>query len=81
MGLWKHCQTTCAPSSHSPAAGIDSQTRCDIMGHESTLMDDRYTMIDDDALDDARRKMESFQKSRGLLDADPAALAIFGQVR
>lgn len=25
-------------------AGIDGQTRRDIMGHESTSMDDRYTM-------------------------------------
>jgi len=54
-------------------AGIDSQTRRDIMGHESTSMDDRYTMIDDEALDDARRKMEAFQKERGLLQEDPAA--------
>ena len=54
-------------------AGIDSQTRRDIMGHESTSMDDRYTMIDDEALDDARRKMEVFQKERGLLIKDPAA--------
>ncbi len=54
-------------------AGIDSQTRRDIMGHESTSMDDRYTMIDDEALDDARRKMEVFQKDRGLLADDPAS--------
>ena len=54
-------------------AGIDSQTRRDIMGHESTSMDDRYTMIDDESLDDARRKMEVFQKERGLLPDEPAA--------
>lgn len=54
-------------------AGVDSQTRRDIMGHESTSMDDRYTMIDDEALDDARRKMEVFQKQRGLLETNPAA--------
>jgi hypothetical protein len=43
------------------------------MGHESTSMDDRYTMIDDEALEDARRKMEAFQTGRGLIDtADPA---------
>ncbi|MCX6593132.1 MAG: tyrosine-type recombinase/integrase [Acidobacteria bacterium] len=53
-------------------AGVDSQTRRDIMGHESTSMDDRYTMIDDEALDDARRKMEAFQKERGLLQENPA---------
>jgi integrase len=44
-------------------AGIDSQTRRDIMGHESTSMDDRYTMIDDEALDDARRKMKCSKRS------------------
>jgi integrase-like protein len=49
-------------------AGVDSQTRRDIMGHESTSMDDRYTMIDDEALEDARRKMDSFQSGRGLVD-------------
>jgi len=54
-------------------AGIDSQTRRDIMGHESTSMDDRYTMIDDEALEDARRKMDAFQKQQGLLTIDPAA--------
>jgi len=48
-------------------AGIDAQTRRDIMGHESTSMDDRYTMIDDEALEDARRKMNAFQTERGLL--------------
>lgn len=53
-------------------AGIDGQTRRDIMGHESTSMDDRYTMIDDEAIEDARKKMESFQKQRGLLTEDRA---------
>lgn len=46
-------------------AGIDGQTRRDIMGHESTSMDDRYTMIDDEAVEDARRKMDAFQAGRG----------------
>jgi hypothetical protein len=36
-------------------AGVESQTQRDIMGHESTSMDDRYTMIDDEALEDARQ--------------------------
>jgi len=44
-------------------AGIDAQTRRDIMGHESTSMDDRYTMIDDEALEDARRRMDAFSAS------------------
>ncbi len=53
-------------------AGVDGQTRRDIMGHESTSMDDRYTMIDDEALEDARRKMDAFQAGRGLIGAaDP----------
>lgn len=53
-------------------AGIDAHTRRDIMGHESTSMDDRYTMIDDEALEQARQKMEAFQRQRGLIDDDPA---------
>jgi integrase len=54
-------------------AGIDGQTRRDIMGHESTSMDDRYTMIDDEALEEARRRMDAFQRRRGLMDsAEPA---------
>jgi len=36
-------------------------------------MDDRYTMIDDEAIEDARKKMESFQTQRGLLKEDRAA--------
>lgn len=48
-------------------AGIDRQTRRDIMGHESTSMGDRYTMIDDEALKEARRRMDAFQRQRGLL--------------
>jgi integrase len=51
-------------------AGIDAQTRRDIMGHESTSMDDRYTMIDDEALEEARRKMDAFQRLRGLMTED-----------
>lgn len=54
-------------------AGVDAQTRRDIMGHESTSMDDRYTMIDDEALEEARRRMDAFQRERGLVNsADPA---------
>jgi integrase len=57
-------------------AGIDAQTRRDIMGHESTSMDDRYTMIDDEALEDARRKMDPFQPVRGLMTDDAATKRI-----
>jgi integrase len=57
-------------------AGIDAQTRRDIMGHESTSMDDRYTMIDDEALEDARRKMNAFQSERGLLPSSEGGSTI-----
>ena len=57
-------------------AGVDGQTRRDIMGHESTSMDDRYTMIDDEAIEDARRKMDAFQAGRGLIGATDAAKRI-----
>ena len=46
------------------------------MGHESTSLDDRYTMIDDEALEDARRKMDTFQAGRGLIGATDAAKRI-----
>ncbi len=57
-------------------AGVDGQTRRDIMGHESTSMDDRYTMIDDEALEDARRRMDAFQAGRGLIGATDVAQRI-----
>ena len=57
-------------------AGVDGQTRRDIMGHESTSMDDRYTMIDDEALEEARRKMKAFQSGRGLIGATNPAKRI-----
>jgi integrase len=57
-------------------AGVDGQTRRDVMGHESTSMDDRYTMIDDEAVEDARRKMDAFQAGRGLIGATDAAKRI-----
>jgi hypothetical protein len=41
--------------------GVDSQTRRDITRHENTSMDNRYTMIDDEAVEDARQKMSAFQ--------------------
>lgn len=45
-------------------AGIDGQTRRDIMGHESTSMDDRYTMIGDEDLRDAKEKMKVLNLKR-----------------
>jgi hypothetical protein len=36
-------------------------------------MDDRYTMIDDEALEEARQRMEAFQRQRGLINSvEPA---------
>jgi len=46
-------------------AKIDAQTRRDIMGHESTSMDDRYTMIDDEAPEEAG----AMQRSRAASSA------------
>ena len=55
-------------------AGVDSKTRRDIMGHRTGSMDDRYAIIDDEAIEDAVEKMRSFQRSRGLVSkVDPAA--------
>jgi integrase len=45
-------------------AGIDAQTRRDIMGHESTSMDDRYTMIGDEDLQVAKEKMRALSLRR-----------------
>jgi hypothetical protein len=53
--------------------GVEGQTRRDIMGNESGSMADRYTMIDDEAVEDARRKMEVSQRQRGLVADDRAA--------
>ncbi len=41
-------------------AGIDNLTRRSIMGHKTDSMDTRYGMVDDEALDDARAKMEAY---------------------
>ena len=55
-------------------AGVDAKTRREIMGHHTDSMDDRYTIIDDEAVDDAVEKMRRFQSARGLISiADPAA--------
>ena len=50
-------------------AGIDSKTRRAIMGHKTGAMDDRYTIIDDEALDDAIAKMNEYQKSQSMMSA------------
>ena len=47
-------------------AGIDAQTRRDIMGHESTSMDDRYTMIGDEDIREAKEKMTALAARRSL---------------
>ncbi len=51
-------------------AGVDVQTRRDMMGHETTSMDDRYTMIDDEALDEARREMGRSKRAAVLIGDD-----------
>jgi hypothetical protein len=48
-------------------AGIDSKTRRAIMGHKTGSMDDRYTVIDDEAFDDAMDKMNAYQKRQGMI--------------
>jgi integrase len=48
-------------------AGIDSKTRRAIMGHKTGSMDDRYTVIDDEAFDDAIDKMNAYQKRQGMI--------------
>jgi integrase len=48
-------------------AGVDGKTRRDIMGHRTGSMDDRYTIIDDEAVEDAVEKMQRFQTRRGLV--------------
>ena len=44
-------------------AGINGRTCRDFMGRETTSMDDWYTMIDDEALEEARRKWISSRKA------------------
>src|SRR5262249_42040947 len=48
-------------------AGIDSKTRRAIIGHKTGSMDDRYTVIDDEAFDDAIDKMNAYQKRKGMI--------------
>ena len=48
-------------------AGIDSKTRRAIMGHKTGSMDDRYTVIDDEAFEDAMDKMNAYQKRQGMI--------------
>ena len=48
-------------------AGIDSKTGRAIMGHKTGSMDDRYTVIDDEAFEDAIDKMNAYQKRDGMI--------------
>lgn len=50
-------------------AGIDSKTRRAIMGHKTGAMDDRYTIIDDEAMDDAVAKMNDYQRNQSMISA------------
>jgi hypothetical protein len=45
-------------------AGIDAKTRRAIMGHKTGSMDDRYTIVDDEALEDAIEKMRAYQQRK-----------------
>jgi len=38
-----------------------------MMGHKTAAMDDRYTIIDDEALDVAVAKMNEYQKSQSMM--------------
>jgi hypothetical protein len=53
-------------------AGIASKTRRAIMGHKTGAMDDRYTIIDDEALDDAVAKMNDYQKRQSMISPTAA---------
>jgi integrase len=48
-------------------AGIDSKTRRAIMGHKTGAMDDRYTIIDDEALEGAVAKMNDYQQRNSMV--------------
>jgi len=37
------------------------------MGHKTSAMDDRYTIIDDEAIDDAVVKMNDYQKRQSMI--------------
>lgn len=60
--------------------GIDSGTRRAIMGHKTDSMDRRYTMIDDEAIDDARAKMEAYHRAKGLPNQTDELRALRAQV-
>lgn len=48
-------------------ANIDAHTRRNIMGHKTGSMDDRYTIIDDEAFADAKEKMNAYQQRQGMI--------------
>jgi hypothetical protein len=48
-------------------AAIDSKTQRAIMGHKTGSVDDRYTVIDDEAFEDAIDKINAYQKRQGMI--------------
>jgi integrase len=47
-------------------AGVDAKTRRAIMGHKTGSMDDRYTIIDDEALADAVARVNHYQSQKSM---------------
>jgi integrase len=47
-------------------ASVDAKTRRAIIGHKTGSMDDRYTIIDDEALADAVAKMNHYQSEKAM---------------
>jgi integrase len=47
-------------------AGVDAKTRRAIIGHKTGSMDDRYTIIDDEALADAVEKVNRYQSEKAM---------------
>jgi integrase len=56
-------------------AGIDPKTRRAFMGHKSNSMDDRYTIMDDEAFDVAIKKINDYQQQRGMMSEIKALAA------
>lgn len=61
-------------------AGIDPHTRRAIMGHKTGSMDDRYTMVDDEALADARSKMSAYHQAKGLPNPADELMALRARI-
>jgi integrase len=60
--------------------GVDSLTRRAIMGHKTDSMDTRYGMIDEEAIDDARAKMEGYHQRQGLPNQTDEVVALKAEI-